>query len=180
MYYFDNEFLQQYLDTGTKLKVYVDSEWYDIPEKSDVSDKVDGIGYNQYGQEHYFDYRDVEQIKAGNKVFTLDMLQSMQGGKPAGTGEKKKKGSPKEGGEEQPELGGDEGFGDLTSGAPTDISSLIGGGGEPPTGGEPGKGGEEEAPAEEEPEGEKQPQNAGYQPYEIGRMIIKEWRRRRK
>ncbi len=180
MYYFDNEFLQQYLDTGTKLKVYVDSEWYDIPEKSDVSDKVDGIGYTQYGQPHYFDYRDVEQIKAGNKVFTLDMLQSMQGGKPADAGDKKKKGSSEEGGEEQPEPGGDEGFGDLTSGAPTDISSLVGGGGEPAAGGEPSEGGEQEAPTEEEPEGEKQPQNAGYQPYEIGRMIIKEWRRRKK
>lgn len=90
MYYFDNITLQQYLDTKSKLYVYVDREWYQIADISDLQDEVDGIGYDVHGQEHRFDYRAVEQIKVGNKIFTLDQLNAQFGNKSPDKQEKPK------------------------------------------------------------------------------------------
>ena len=79
MYYFDKTTLQQYLDLKRDLQVYVDRDWYSISDMSDLQDNIDGIGYDDNGQSHYFDYRDVEQIKSGNTVFTLDQLNAQFG-----------------------------------------------------------------------------------------------------
>lgn len=97
MKYFDNKFLKQYLDSGQELNVYVDSDWYDISDMSDLSDPVDGIGYDEYGKAHYFSYRNIEQIRCGNVTYTLEMLQ----GEP----EPESKGKPTDdsGDEELPE-----------------------------------------------------------------------------
>lgn len=42
MYYFDNKYLAQYLDQRVKLSVYVDYEWLDVADKTDVTDKLQG------------------------------------------------------------------------------------------------------------------------------------------
>jgi hypothetical protein len=83
MYYFDNKLLRQYIDQRKTLKVFVDSNWYDVADKSDLNDELDGISYDVYGQEHRFDYRDVTMIKVGEKTYTLEMLQAFMTQKPA-------------------------------------------------------------------------------------------------
>lgn len=84
MYYFDNKYLAQYLDQRMKLSVYVDYEWLDVADKTDVADKMQGTGYDAYGDASQFDYRDVEQIRVGKNVVTLDMLQQQMGGQAQG------------------------------------------------------------------------------------------------
>lgn len=84
MYYFDNKYLAQYLDQRVKLSVYVDYEWLDVADKTDVTDKLQGVGYDAYGDASEFDYRDIEQIRAGKTVVTLDMLQQQMGGQTQG------------------------------------------------------------------------------------------------
>lgn len=82
MYYFDSRLLQQYLDQRKTLKVCVGSDWYDVTDKSDLSDKLDGVGYDVYGKDHRFDYRDITQIKVGNQTYTLEQLQAFMTQRP--------------------------------------------------------------------------------------------------
>lgn len=84
MYYFDNKTLAQYLDQNIKLEVYVDEEWFKLADLSDVSDPKFGVGYDLYGDDHRFDYREIEQVRAGTNVVTLDALQSQKGSNPQG------------------------------------------------------------------------------------------------
>lgn len=77
MYYFDSEFLAQYLEQNTPIRVYVDSELFDVVDSSDVEDPTFGIGYNVNGAPHTFDYREIEQIQVAGNVLTLDQLQDM-------------------------------------------------------------------------------------------------------
>lgn len=100
MYFFDKDFLRQQLNTGLPLKIFHAGEWYEVADMSDLNDDVEGIGYNQFGQEHYFKYMEVEQIKTGNKLLTSDQLQSRYGQEP----EEKPEGKPKD--EEEPPLDG--------------------------------------------------------------------------
>lgn len=127
MYYFDQKTLRQYLDQRVKLKVFVDDQWFDITNENDLSDSVVGIGYDVYGQDHRFDYRDITQIKVGSRTFTLDQLQTHM------TGKENEKPKPKS-------SSGDD----------------------------------------EEPTKEKEPELAHYDPFMIGRKIVKEFRRTKK
>lgn len=79
---FDNILLAQYIDVGAKVKVYANSEWYQIVDKSDVADKIDAIGYDEYGGDHRFSYQQIEQINVNGKIITLDMLSAKMGDKP--------------------------------------------------------------------------------------------------
>ncbi len=125
MYYFDQKTLQQYLNQRVELKIFADDQWFDITNQNDLSDPVDGIGYDVYGQDHRFDYRDITQIKVGSRTFTLDQLQTHM------TGKEEEKPKPK-------------------------------------------------SSDEEEPPKEKEPELAHYDPFMIGRQIVKEFRRTKK
>jgi hypothetical protein len=83
MYYFDNKTLAQYLDQNIELEIFVEDEWYKIADLSDVSSPKLGVAYDLYGASHRFDYREIEQIKAGTNIVTLDALQTQKGSKPA-------------------------------------------------------------------------------------------------
>jgi hypothetical protein len=144
MYYFDNDFLSQYFDQGIAVKVFVDGEYYDIAGKSDIEDTEFGIGYTLQGRPHTFDYRSIEQIKAGNNIITKDHLQSKIDGV-----------EEPEGGEE--DMDGEDGGMDDLGGAD--------GGGEPAP-----EGGGEEAPPEEDEE----PPMEGYTPRELMGMMLSE------
>lgn len=144
--FFDNGTLKQYLDTKAKLKVFVDGQWVTIADPSDVEDSLNGVGQDNEGNAIIFDYRDIEQIKAGNKQMTLDQLQ--QQAQPAT--DPAKKPAPKEEPPAEPE--GEE--------APPE---------------EPMPEEEPEAPEEEEPP-VKGPQKASYDPYMVGRNILRESR----
>lgn len=82
MYYFDNKLLQQYLDQKRKIKVFVDSNWYDIASQRDIQDGVSGYGTDRNGEVHTFDFRDIEKIMVGNLGITIDQLQTMKGSEP--------------------------------------------------------------------------------------------------
>lgn len=99
MYYFDNKYLAQYIDQRVKLKVYVNSDWYELTDLSDVSDPRNGVGYNEYGEGTQFDYRAIKQIQVNNSIITLDQLQTQMTGKSADTEKKpssKSEGPPEE------------------------------------------------------------------------------------
>lgn len=93
MYYFDNNLLKQYLDQKRTLKAYDGSNWYEIADQSDLSDMITCVGYDTYGKDHRFDYRDITQVQVGEQLYTLEMLQSFMAGKPA---EEKPKGKSSE------------------------------------------------------------------------------------
>lgn len=100
MYYFDSKFLSQYIDQKIKLQVFVDGEWFTIADQSDLTDPVSGNAYTEFGQVHRFDYRNIQQIKAGENVLSLDQLQAIKSGKP-GTDEKEPAANADSGGEEE-------------------------------------------------------------------------------
>lgn len=102
MYYFDNKLLQGYIDQQKDLKAFDGQNWYSIADQSDLSDPITCIGYDVYGKDHRFDYRDITQIKVGNQTYTLEMLQKFYSGEePEGEEKKPSKPSPSE--EEPPE-----------------------------------------------------------------------------
>ena len=81
MYYFDNKYLAQYLDQNIKVSVFANNEWMNLTDISDVSDARYGVGYDEFGGDSRFDYREIEQIKVGNNIITLDTLQTQKTGK---------------------------------------------------------------------------------------------------
>lgn len=97
---FDNILLSQYLDVGAKVQVYANSEWYNITDKSDVSDSIDAVGYDEYGKDHRFSYQEIEQIKYNGTIVTLEMLATKMGDKPDG-GDGKKENTPSGGDSEE-------------------------------------------------------------------------------
>jgi hypothetical protein len=104
MYYFDNEFLVKYLNSGIDLKVYVNSEYLDVADAYDVADPKVGYGYTVYGEPRKFDYRAIDQIMINGKVFTLDQLATAYNVKDDEKGaEEKPEETPKEAPAETPE-----------------------------------------------------------------------------
>lgn len=80
MCYFDNKYLQQYLDSGQELWVYDGYEWHEIVDMSDIEKSNKGTGYDAQGKASSFSYFDIQQIKVGkNLIITLDQLQKMMG-----------------------------------------------------------------------------------------------------
>lgn len=138
MYYFDSEYLKQFLGTGSSVKVFDGNEYLEIVDTGDLDHPQTGVGYTQTGEPVRFDYKDVTQTLVGNTVFTLDMLRH----------EIEKKENPEafsdEGDEE--EEGGEEGSEEGEGGASVDseFGGLGGGGGDDFGGGDiGGEGGED-------------------------------------
>lgn len=96
MYYFDNKYLQQYIDQGTELWVYDGYQWREVAEKEDLIDPVEGYGYDVNGRGYKFQYKQIEQIKVDGRIFTMDQLQTQMSGKSSDTGEKPASKGPKE------------------------------------------------------------------------------------
>lgn len=138
MYFFDSKFLNQYLQQGIDLKVYVDGDYFTVADASDLESATYGVGYDTNGKPHIFDYRSVEQVKTGNNIFTLDQLQTTVSGE-----------APPEGGESDP--GGGNPAPD-TGGAPGGEPPLNIPGEKPANAGAPPQGGETAPEDEEEPE----------------------------
>jgi hypothetical protein len=74
MYYIDNEYLKQYLQTGQNISVLVNKEYLAIADESDVESSDEGVGYNTYGKAQKFDYKAIEAVKIGPNIYTLDQL----------------------------------------------------------------------------------------------------------
>ncbi len=81
MFYIDKVFIGQFLDQKMPVKVFSNEEWYEIADPRDLEDDITGIGYDVYGGDHRFDYRNIEQIKVGNRPpLDLEGLQAMKTG----------------------------------------------------------------------------------------------------
>lgn len=107
MYYFDNQFLQSYLDLTDTIQVFVDGEILSITSKHDLHDTQVGVGSDEYGQQHTFSYPAITKLIAKGQTITVDQLQDkLKGDEQPPEGEEKpadKKDAPdgeQEGGEE--------------------------------------------------------------------------------
>lgn len=150
MYYFDNEYLKQYLSMGKPVKVTVNYEVLSLTEPADVKNPKRGVGYDANGEASEFDYQAIEKIAVGQNIIDIEMLQKIMADEdtPAPETDKPAKAPPKE---EPPS---------------TDQE-------EPPPG-------EEEAPPEEDgPPQKRKPETASYDPYLLGRDILHEYRKQR-
>jgi len=104
MYYFDNQFLQSYLDLVPNITVYVKGQPLTITSKSDLDDTQIGVGYDEYGKPISFPYPQVQQVLAKGQKINLDQLQkSIKGKEKKAAPDKEKEPetdkSSKEGGE---------------------------------------------------------------------------------
>lgn len=75
MYFFDNQTLNQYLESGEKLQVFANKEYLTITSKSDISDTQYGAGIDVSGKTIPFSYKEIEHIKIGGFIYTMDQLQ---------------------------------------------------------------------------------------------------------
>lgn len=96
MYYFDSKLLQGYIDQKKKLQVFDGNQWLGIADFNDLEDAQTGIGYDTYGKSFNFDYRDITQIKVGNRIYTLEMLQQFYSGEEPSGDKKPTKSNSKE------------------------------------------------------------------------------------
>ncbi len=104
MYYFDNEYLAQYIDQQVDLMVYANGKWYQVADRSDLIDPIEGVGYNEDGEGYKFKYKDIKELKVGDTYFTLDQLQSQRTGNDAMDDEKSSPAKkPDDGGEDKPD-----------------------------------------------------------------------------
>lgn len=87
MIYFDNEYLQQYLNLKKNVIVTVDNVILTLADEDDVSDPNKGVGYTENGESHMFDYMDIEKIQVGQNIIDLDTLQKIRSDEPQKTKE---------------------------------------------------------------------------------------------
>lgn len=74
MIYFDNEYLKLYLKDSKHLAVLVNKEYLDISDESDLESTTQGVGYNNFGEPQYFDYKAIEAIKINGFIYSRDEL----------------------------------------------------------------------------------------------------------
>ena len=74
MYYFDNEYLKQYLKSGSTLKVFVNKEFLSIADESDLENSTIGIGYNINGKAQKFHYPAILSVVVDDITFTKEQL----------------------------------------------------------------------------------------------------------
>lgn len=151
-YYFDSKELKKYLDTKAKLKVFVDGQWLKISSVEDIEDAEVGVGQTNAGESIIFDYRDIQQVKAGQRQMSVDQLQ-------------KKTPTQKPSPEEEPTPDTEEPTPEDGESAPAEEPS------------QPAD--EEPSPEEEESEETPGPVKSGYDPYTVGRQILKNSRVRK-
>jgi len=88
MYYFNNEYLRQYLHANAgPVKVYVDNDYYTISDDSDLAKTDVGVAYDAMGKPKVFNYQQVQAVRVGNMEFTFDQLQASMGAEDKGDGE---------------------------------------------------------------------------------------------
>ncbi len=80
MYYFDSDYLRQYLNIGKDVVVTVDGEVLTLSDESDVDDPNEGVGFDANGSPSSFQYMDIEQIQVGQNIITLELLQKIMAG----------------------------------------------------------------------------------------------------
>ncbi len=75
MYYFDKDFLAQYITTDVEVEVFADREWYKLTSLDDLENDSYMVGYDGTGKPHTIDYKEITQISAYDNVITIDALQ---------------------------------------------------------------------------------------------------------
>ena len=106
MVYFDNKYLAQWLEQEVPLQVYINHQYYDIADMSDLENPIVGYGYDYNGQPYTINYRLIQQIKIGANIIDLEALQGERAGEEAPDDDDAPEGeqSP-DGDEEEPDAG---------------------------------------------------------------------------
>jgi len=77
-YYFDKDYLGQYIDLGKTVKVTVNNKVLKLGGESDLEEDG-GVGYEENGDATFFDYMDIESITVGVNTIDLQTLQKIMG-----------------------------------------------------------------------------------------------------
>lgn len=107
--YFDINLIDDYLELGLDFKVYVNGEYLVVNDPRDLVDTKMGKGYDQDGKPVRFRFLDIDHIRVGSNVLTvqdlLDLQKPPEDTKPEGEqgGEEGQEPEP-QGGEEDFEL----------------------------------------------------------------------------
>lgn len=96
MYYFDSDYLRQYLNIGKDVVVTVDGEVLTLSDESDVDDSNEGVAFDANGSPSSFQYTDIEQIQVGQNIITLELLQKIMNGTEVTPEPEKKTAKPSE------------------------------------------------------------------------------------
>lgn len=155
MFYFDNEFLKQYLELGYKLKVVYNGGVFTVPSEEDIMNPRKGLVYDEKGNSNTIDYRQIQAIYINDEYMNLDDLQKYIDSKTKDDTDVTTKEKPKE------EPTKDAADTKDTAAKPATPTP-------PPT--------KDEEP-KEEPTKDKKPENAGFiDIYSIGALLLKEKR----
>lgn len=73
MLYFDKSYLKDYIKSGLKLKVYVNGDYLTIADSDDLKNAT-GEGMSSNGEMKTFNYKDVDHVKVGSRIFTMKDL----------------------------------------------------------------------------------------------------------
>lgn len=74
MRYFDVNMIDDYLELGLKFKVFVNGDYLIVNDPDDLLNSQKGIGYDQNGKAHKFDYMEVDHVMVGSVVLTKQEL----------------------------------------------------------------------------------------------------------
>ena len=74
MKYFNQAFLLKILNQYGPFKIFVNKEFLNITDESDIADPKNGVGYKSDGKPLRFDYINITQIKIGEEILTKDLL----------------------------------------------------------------------------------------------------------
>ncbi len=89
MYYFDNQYLQDYLKQDSNLQVLVNKSYLSIADESDIESPKIGVGYDANGKPSYFKYSEITAVKIGEVIYTIEQLNQFMDPKPEDSPEKK-------------------------------------------------------------------------------------------
>ncbi len=80
MYYFDSEFLRQYIDVGSELKVVLPgSKVYHVAASGDIANDAVGYAVDEYGEVRKFKYQSIVGIIVNGNPISIDQLQVLVG-----------------------------------------------------------------------------------------------------
>lgn len=74
-HYFDNGLLAQYLQTGSRVQVFVMGGYYDINSVSDLQNPVKFVAYDVNGSPSEFKYMEIEHLLINGQVVDMDTLE---------------------------------------------------------------------------------------------------------
>jgi hypothetical protein len=76
--YFDIRLIDDYLELGLDFKVYVNGEYLIVNDPRDLVNKKVGKGYDSDGKPVHFKFIDIDHVRVGSNVLTVQGLLDLQ------------------------------------------------------------------------------------------------------